>query len=118
GAIGAIVATRDTTADGPNAHELLAEPISSLGADAFTAPVTPPAETLAARDPKLRGLEAKLGRLPELRLPQLPLPLGNTQGTRINGGTPGLYGGTNLLSVCDARKLVDFLAVNTDKARA
>src|SRR5205807_558154 len=114
-----IVATRDTTADGPNAHELLAEPVSSLGANAFTAPVTPAVETLAAKDPKLGGLEAKIGELPKLKLPKLDLPgLGSGEAPRISGGTPGLYGGTNLLSVCDAKKLVDFLTTNADKARA
>ncbi len=118
GAIGAIVATRDSTPDGPNANELVAEPISSLGENVFTQPVTPPVETLSAKDPKLSGLEAKIGELPKLKLPALNLPgLGSGTAPRISGETPGLYGGTNLLSVCDAKKLVDFLTTNADKAR-
>jgi len=46
-----------------------------------------------------------------------PQPVGG-QIAPTNGGEPGLYGGTRDSSVCDARKLVDFLNANADKARA
>ena len=36
----------------------------------------------------------------------------------FNGSTPGLYGGTQQLTVCDAKALVRFLVANPDKAAA
>ncbi len=121
GAIGAIVATRSTTADGPNAREAFAEPIASLGRHAFTAPVTPNVEALRSAHQQLAGLEAKVRELPALRLPQLDLSAlrRGTQGVpAVSGSAPGLYGGTNLVSVCDAKQLVAFLTAHADKARA
>jgi hypothetical protein len=119
--IGAVLATSDKTADGPNSREVFGEPIASLGRNAFAPPVTPNAAELAFANPSLAGLEPPVRKLPSLRLPKIDLARlrpGKVGIPSVSGATPGLYGGTNLLSVCDAKKLVSFLQTNADKARA
>ncbi|MGQ0824236.1 MAG: DUF6777 domain-containing protein [Actinomycetota bacterium] len=122
GAIGVVALTAaNDEPDGPVATEVFAEPISSLGTDPF-ADATPPPEEVAATDGRLAGLLAALGGLPTLTLPPLGLstvpPREPDAVTQVAGSTPGLFGGTNLLSVCDKEQLVAFLEENADKARA
>jgi hypothetical protein len=128
GAIGVIALTKDDKADGPKATEVFAEPISSLGTDPFAPDSTPPPDVATAKDGRLAGLFAKLGDLPSLTLPALNLTRPTEPTTTpttgapavpaISGNTPGLYGGTNLLSVCDVKQLVTFLQTHADKAKA
>ncbi len=48
-----------------------------------------------------------------------PTTTAGVQGvTSVPGGKPGLYGGTNRLSVCDPQQLVNFLGTHQDKATA
>ncbi len=118
--IGAIAATGSKQADGPNARTLFAEPISSLGQNAFSPPATPSVQTMSKVDPRLTGLVPAHG-LPKWHLPKIDLSRfarGRLGVPELSGATPGLYGGTNLLSVCDAKRLVSFLEGNPDKARA
>jgi hypothetical protein len=77
--------------------EVTAEPVSSAGANPFTAAVgddrggvTPPA-----------GAGGQSGGPP-----------------KYSGSTPGLYGGTRDHHSCDAEKLINFLEHNPDKAAA
>jgi hypothetical protein len=102
-------------ADGP-AKEVFLQPISSIGIDPFK-DVAP--ETKDTDSPDGR----KFGEiLANLKLPDVIFPKGGGGGSNkvpaIQGSAPGLYGGTNLLSVCDAKKLVQFLQENADKAKA
>jgi tRNA A-37 threonylcarbamoyl transferase component Bud32 len=104
--IGLIVAITlvATSGDDPvSASEIWAEPLSSLGNDPFT-------DSIASTSPIL----PKSTTLPSLPA-NLPAP---GQVTSIAGSAPGLYGGTNQLSVCDAKKLLSFLQSHPDKASA
>ncbi|MFC8721524.1 DUF6777 domain-containing protein [Kitasatospora sp. NPDC057198] len=42
----------------------------------------------------------------------------SASGGSVNGGQPGLYGGTRETASCDVPKLSSYLSANTDKARA
>jgi hypothetical protein len=105
--------------EGAAAGEIILEPISSFGSSPFTEEVPPaplPGATgSAAATPDLSLLLASMPTLPSIPRP----PDAASDATvAVNGSTPGLYGGTNLLSVCDARQLVDFLEGNAEKAAA
>ncbi len=76
--------------------EVVAEPVSSAGDNPFTAP--------AGND--MKGIEPPAGAV------------GMGGPASYRGGLPGLYGGTRDYATCDARKLVDFLEHNPDKAAA
>jgi hypothetical protein len=99
-------------ADGP-AKEVFLQPISSIGIDPFSN-IAPETKDVTTRDGR------KLGDiLDKIKLPNIDLPkLGGGAVPAIQGSAPGLYGGTNLLSVCDAKQLVQFLKDNADKAKA
>jgi tRNA A-37 threonylcarbamoyl transferase component Bud32 len=103
GLVVAITLVATSGGDPVAADEIFAEPLSSLGIDPFSpdvasaAPILPTTPTLPA-------------------LPSTLPPPGNV--STLAGGTPGLYGGTNELSVCDAKRLVSFLQDNADKAAA
>jgi hypothetical protein len=105
------------TPDGPSAAEVVLAPVTSVGNDPFTQPVTPPVVELQRAG--LGGLDVPAGQTPTVSLPALKLPETTPgQVPAVTGNAPGLYGGTNLLSVCDVRKMVDFLKANADKAKA
>ncbi len=68
----------------------------------------------------LRNLNPAIGALSNLKLP-LSVGLKNTSNGRprtFTGTAPGLYGGTQLLTVCDKRAMIAFLERNTDKLGA
>jgi hypothetical protein len=126
------------------ATSLVLAPAASVGQDPFTESVVPDEEeevelpagadlpqeildrlggSIEDADPDaiaalieelLAGLNPTGGDATDFDLPDLDLPPGG----RVSGAAPGLYGGTQLLSVCDRRLLVDFLLANSDKARA
>jgi hypothetical protein len=77
--------------------EVMAEPVSSAGANPFTDP--------AGKD-----------------VPDLDPPSGAVRPDggppRYTGSLPGLYGGTRNYATCDADKLIAFLEANPDKALA
>jgi hypothetical protein len=77
--------------------EVSAEPVSSAGANPFTAPV---------------GKDMSGVRPP----PGASNPSGGP--ATFMGGLPGLYGGTRNYTTCDAEKLIVFLEQNPDKANA
>ena len=77
--------------------EVMAEPVSSAGANPFTDPT--------GKD--MAGLEPPSGAT------------GNGGGPpTFRGSLPGLYGGTRNYATCDAEKLILFLEANPDKAAA
>ena len=126
-----------------DASVLTLMPVSSVGANPWTASVVPkPGDTsmlnLASnpRLPRVLGAasKAKLARLVDqilhglnplrgaattLKLFHLKIPPAPNGLLRpVGGAAPGLYGGTQLLSVCDKTQLTNFLDANTAKARA
>jgi serine/threonine protein kinase len=103
GLIVTITLVATSGSDPVSASEIWAEPLSTLGNNPFT-------DSVAATSPIL----PKSTTLPALPT-SLPPP---GQVTSISGSAPGLYGGTNQLSVCDAKKLLSFLESNSDKATA
>jgi serine/threonine protein kinase len=144
-AVIAIVFTGAKTAD---AKTLALDPVSALGRDPFTPSVVPTKQTpvesldiptnLSGKLPpqlvsrtggttlkKLSGVISELlgnlnvrqGATSKLQLGRLrQQPAG--QALTVSGSAPGLYGGTQILSVCDKRRMIDFLRRNLDKARA
>src|SRR3954451_10831949 len=85
-----------TTAGVKGASEITAEPVSSAGANPFTAPagkdmsgVRPPKQAVSTSGP-----------------------------STYRGSVPGLYGGTRDYATCDAHKLINFLEHEPSKATA
>ena len=118
--LGIVFLSGGDSGDGSDAGEVFLEAVSSLGTNPFTASVVPTAGALAGQD-GLDGLNAPVGETPELDLGTIDLPPLPSDGPSVptfTGGTPGLYGGTQQLSVCDRDQLVRFLMANPDKARA
>ena len=139
-----LVATGASTAD---AKTLTLDPVSVLGRNPFTASLVPKlGQTTGLNipsNPKLspktlnqlggsvtrekidvlvgvltKALNPAIGTASKLGLP-LTFPATTNGDSRvIEGYKPGLYGGTSLLSVCDKRRLIEFLTQNVDKARA
>jgi hypothetical protein len=118
-------------------------PVSSVGAHPWTSSVVPtPASASTLRLPSdlklpkvlgrasaanaarlaaklLRGLNPLVGAASTLKFPRLKIPRGPSGQLRpVAGSAVGLYGGTELLSVCDKRQLVSFLEANPAKAAA
>src|SRR3954466_4505725 len=97
GACGGGGGSSATTASGvKGASEITAEPVSSAGANPFTAPagkdmsgVRPPKQAVSASGP-----------------------------STYRGSVPGLYGGTRDYATCDAHKLTNFLEHEPSKATA
>jgi hypothetical protein len=144
--VAAIALTGGDTGDAPEVTELLLEPVASVGQDPFTESVVPragdafqipvdlrvpeelsaalggapSAAALASLAGAVAGnLNPPIGSAPELGLPQLDLPSAQPgQVASVAGSAPGLYGGTQLLSVCAKQKLVQFLQENDAKGRA
>jgi hypothetical protein len=96
--------------------ELPQEILDRLGGsleDADPAAVAELLEELAA------GLNPPLGEETGFDLPELQVPTGSAgRVPTVAGSAPGLYGGTQIINVCDKRALIDFLLANADKARA
>ncbi|HEX3455210.1 MAG TPA: DUF6777 domain-containing protein [Gaiellaceae bacterium] len=68
----------------------------------------------------LANLNPPIGALSGLKLP-LSNGLKNTADDRpriFTGSAPGLYGGTQILTVCDRRQMIAFLERNEDKLKA
>lgn len=131
----------DDSDDGDVASELVLEPISSVGVDPFTRPVVPGApsgpavpdvadlvsgtggQNAAGVTADLLGtlieqLNPPIGSKPDVDFSGLELPDAPASGIDIAGAAPGLYGGTNVINVCDKDALVGFLTENSDKGRA
>jgi serine/threonine protein kinase len=77
-----------------------------------------PAVIAALIEELLRGLNPELGGATDFTLPDLDIPFVPGQITSVSGSAVGLYGGTQLLNVCDRELLIRFLTENADKARA
>jgi hypothetical protein len=132
-----IVATGAKQAD---ASTLKLTPAGSVGLDPFTSSVVPkPGQNVAVpANPALpqevsnqgtgipalvaqilRGLNPAPGAPSTLKFPRLKLPApSGGQSGGVYGSAYGLYGGTQLLSVCDKRRLVAFLRANPAKLAA
>jgi hypothetical protein len=87
---------------GSEAASVRAQPVNSVGSD----PYTPPAVPRRARQAGYR-----------LRRPTVPH---TTDGRTVpvSGSAPGLYGGSNQMTVCDKKQLVDSLEADPVKGRA
>jgi hypothetical protein len=153
GVVAAVLAIVLTGAKNADAKTLSLDPISSLGANPFTASVVPPANASTANLPlpknipaQLLGsstattisntdLRAKLGPIYTALLANLNPAIGSLSGLKLplsnglkntangrprvfTGSAPGLYGGTQLLTVCDKKAMIAFLLRNEDKLRA
>ena len=104
---GLALATTGSGSDKASAAEITRESFDSTGSNPFTGTVVVPDVTIPKTIPNVPGA------------PTFPPKLA-TSGSiaTIPAGTPGLYGGTQQLSVCDVKQLVSFLQSNTDKAAA
>lgn len=115
------------------ASELVLEPVASVGNDPFTMPIVPGSAGSAGFDPDVElgpddielmsmvteQLNPPVGDLPEIDFTGIELPeVDDGDLVNVSGAAPGLYGGTNVLEVCDKDQLVAFLVENEDKAAA
>jgi serine/threonine protein kinase len=68
----------------------------------------------------LLALNPAIGELSKLKLPLSNglKPTDNLRPRVFSGNAPGLYGGTQLLTVCDKRAMIAFLERNSDKLKA
>ena len=137
---GALVLTGGTAAD---ASSLTLVPVSSVGANPWMSSLVPAASSAPTLKvpanlslPRalghatagnvarlvgklLRGLNPLVGAASTLRFRRLTIPRDPAGSLRpVAGSAVGLYGGTELLSVCDKRTLTAFLEANPDKAGA
>ncbi|MEM7093506.1 MAG: DUF6777 domain-containing protein [Actinomycetota bacterium] len=112
--------------DAEAVSQIFAEPVSSVGIDPFTPDLVAPAPML---NPEIgtRPEFVEADRLPPLEVgvdasiafgSSVPDDAAEVGVTLTGGGAVGLYGGTELVGVCDKQRLVDFLATNPDKAQA
>lgn len=132
GIMAGVIARQSGTA---GATELVLEPVASVGNDPFTAPLVPGAAGAAGPEinPDFVGdvdlvmmisdqLNPPIGATPDIDFTGVRLPnpgeAGSAGTVSISGTAPGLYGGTNVLEVCDKAQLVSFLSENADKAQA
>lgn len=114
-------------------NEIVAEPVTSLGEDPFSPPVVPgspggPEPVINTDDPKVdqdavdavvTTLNPPVGKTSDVDRAGIELPPPATgQVTNVGGNAPGLYGGTNVLNVCDKDLLVDFLTGPGNEAKA
>lgn len=88
--------------------EIFLEPTAAVGADPYTESVAldGPATTSTTTSTTAATTATSSGQAPPVAV----------QG--VSGGQPGLYGGTQSNSSCDADQLVRFLQANVDKAAA
>lgn len=145
--VGGLVFLTGGNDEGPDITEVFAEPVASTGIDPFTASLVPqpvalpavPAVDVATVERVVDLLNPPVGDLSgidlgELEVPGLdvvppaqPMPLpevddptetAETVVSTIAGAAPGLYGGTEILNVCDKAALVQFMDDNAEKAAA
>lgn len=64
------------------------------------------------------GAEAEADAQGDGPVPTLTASVEPTAGRTVDGGEPGLYGGSNERGVCDTAQLVDFLTTESSKAGA
>ena len=120
-AVGAVFAVKGGEDSASAATALVLQPAASVGQNPFTPSVVPtPGDASTPKDKELLdGLNPPIGSPSTLKLPKLAIPQGSAgQIPSVAGSAPGLYGGTQLLSVCDKRRLIAFLTANPEKARA
>lgn len=89
------------------ADSVVLETISFRGTDPFTESVVPDTPELLPPQGEPSGLA-----LADIELPA------DQDVVRISGTAPGLYGGSQLLDVCDVEQLISFLRENPDKGAA
>ncbi|MGW4809477.1 DUF6777 domain-containing protein [Kitasatospora sp. NPDC004272] len=101
---------------GGSAQAVEMQPVSATGQEPFTDSVanggTPASTSPGGSTPA--GGSAASGSASAPSGAGSPSASGGT----VNGGQPGLYGGTRETASCDVPKLSSYLAANTDKARA
>ena len=121
--IAAVVAISLASA-GTSQAQVFRTPVGDPGRNAYMGPAIHTGATAGGSATSPTSAGAGLGALVSKFLhppaDALTLPPGappKSQPT-FSGATPGLYGGTQQLTVCDAQQMVDFLAANPDKARA
>ena len=118
--------------ESPLSNEIVAEPVTSLGEDPFSPPVVPgspggPEPVVNTDDPKVdedaveavvTTLNPPVGKSSDVDRTGIELPPpAPGQVTNIGGNAPGLYGGTNVLNVCDKDLLVGFLTGPGNEAK-
>ncbi|MDJ0925591.1 MAG: protein kinase [Acidimicrobiia bacterium] len=145
--VGALVFLTGGTDEGPDITEVFAEPVASSGIDPFTPTLVPqplalpavPAVDLETVERVVGLLNPPVGDLSGIDLDDFEIPglevtppgldLGppdvdeaeeavDSVVSTISGAAPGLYGGTEILDVCDRDALVRFMEDNIDKAAA
>jgi tRNA A-37 threonylcarbamoyl transferase component Bud32 len=90
-----------------SAAEIARESFDSTGSNPFTGTVVVPNVTIPKTIPNVPGAPTFPPKLTTAGAP-----------TTIPASTPGLYGGTQQLSVCDVKQMLTFLQSNPDKAAA
>ncbi len=148
GVVAAVLAIVVTGAKNADAKTLTLDPIAALGQHPFTPSVVPttksslaslnippnvtdklpaqlvsrlngvtPAKVSGVIAGLLENLNPPIGLTSKLKLPLGAKSLG-TGNIQEGGNAPGLYGGTQLLSVCDKKAMVAFLIAHRDKLDA
>lgn len=87
----------------PESDQVVLEAAQSSGESPWTQSVTAPVDLSATAD----TLDSTV-----------VTPLSGGETTTVVGNEPGLYGGSNELSVCDRKQLVNFLQANPEQATA
>jgi hypothetical protein len=90
-----------------SAGEIFLSPASDPGKNTFTPNVGDPPPVTPTSAPSSSAVAATV-----------PSSGGSGKVASLSGGEPGLYGGTRDNSSCDAKKMLDYLNANPDKARA
>jgi hypothetical protein len=124
-AMAAVLAIIALGGEPAGASEVVLEPIASVGQDPFTNPAVPgapsgPGPASGSRaGPIIEALNTAIGRRPATDFSGVVLPDPPGDATiNVAGSAPGLYGGTNIIDVCDRDALVGFLASDQTKGDA
>jgi hypothetical protein len=146
GGVVAVALVTTGSGDGPTFSEIFLEPAVAAGPIPFTTSVSPPGfdppnvddlpfptvvsvpnpdvtlPDLSIPDLSIPGIDLPDVTLPTFTVPgggdSTTLPVGPASVTTVQGGTPGLYGGSRINAVCDVAQLIGFLEENADKASA
>jgi hypothetical protein len=105
--LGIALATGGSGSDKASAAEVARESFDSTGSNPFTGTVVVPDVTIPKTIPNVPGAPTFPPKLSTAGVP-----------TSIPAATPGLYGGTQQLSVCDVKQMLTFLQSNPEKATA
>jgi hypothetical protein len=143
--VGALVFLTGGNEEGPDITEVFAEPVASTGFDPFTATIVPqplaipaiPAVDTEAAERVVDLLNPPVGELSGIDLADFGVPgldvappgpaveaaeeateAAETVVSTVSGAAPGLYGGTEILTVCNKDALIQFMQANLDKAAA